>query len=745
MRNLLIHLRTLAMVPLIAVSVLACDQQAAAQQEEILRPERAFPYTLEATADEVLVRFDVPEGYYLYRERFAFGTDTPGVVLGEANFPAGEIHEDEFFGVVETYRHRLDIPIPYERTTNASELNLLLTVQGCADIGLCYPPQDWSRTVALPATAAAPTRASALTTLLTGNAASGDDQQLPAEQAFVMNVRVEGPNEIVVGWTIEPGYYLYADKFDFATDGPIGLGTAQLPEGVAHDDFEFGNVMVFFGYVEATVPFSRATPDAVELELTAFAQGCKLDSICYPPMERIQALAIPATSEFDMPVALEPMVSEQDRLAGLIVDGSWWLVLGTFYGLGLFLAFTPCVLPMVPILSGMIAGGGRETTAMRGFTLSLAYVMGMALTYTAGGAIAAMAGAQVQATFQQPWILTIFAGLFVLLALAMFGAFEMQMPAAIQTRLSAIANRQSAGSYLSLAVMGALSALIVTTCVAPPLIATLAVIGQTGDVPRGAGALFAMSLGMGSPLLVVGASAGKLLPKAGPWMNTVKAAFGVMMIAVAIWMMDRVLPGSITLVLWALLVFLSGVFLGAFEPLSAEPAPSQRLRKGIGVLACLYGALMLIGASLGGTNPLRPVQLSALGGAVGQVESTPGLEFVDVETVAELEAALAQAAAAGMPVMVDVTAEWCITCKEMEHYTFPDPTVVAAYDPFMLLRIDVTENDDDDKALLRYFESYGPPVYAFFDRDGQRRDEYELLGFFDAEEFSAHARQLAAL
>jgi thiol:disulfide interchange protein DsbD len=222
---------------------------------------------------------------------------------------------------------------------------------------------------------------------------------------------------------------------------------------------------------------------------------------------------------------------------------------------------------MVPILSGIIAGHGGQVTALRGFTLSLAYVMGMALTYTAGGALAALAGEQLQATFQQPWILTVFAGLFVLLAMAMFGVFELQMPAAIQSRLATLANRQSAGTYAGTAVMGALSALIVTTCVAPPLVATLAVIGQTGDVPRGAGALFALSLGMGSPLLVVGASAGKLLPKAGAWMDAVKASFGVMMLGVAIWMMERVLPGSVTLVLWALLVFLTGVFLGAFEPL----------------------------------------------------------------------------------------------------------------------------------------------------------------------------------
>jgi len=730
-------------VMLCIASTAACGQRAPTSQDDILRPEQAFPYTLEATADAVLVRFDIPDGYYLYRQRFDFGSATSGVTLGEPRYPAGEVHEDEFFGVVETYRHRLDIPIPYQRTGNAASLDLDLVLQGCADIGLCYPPQNWSRTVELPA-AAAGQRGAALTSLLdTGTARRGD--MLPAEEAFVMNARVEAANELVVGWTIEPGYYMYADKFEFSVTGPIGLGTAQLPAGEPHDDLEFGNVEVFFGNVEATIPFTRATPDAVDIELTANALGCKVDSICYPPMSRKMALTVPATSEFDFVAPATPMVSEQDRLASLVVNGSWWAVLATFYGLGLLLAFTPCVLPMVPILSGMIAGHGRETTAMRGFTLSLAYVMGMALTYTAGGAIAAMAGAQVQATFQQPWILTIFAGLFVLLALAMFGAFEMQMPSAIQTRLAALAGRQSAGSYAGVAVMGALSALIVTTCVAPPLIATLAVIGQTGDVARGSGALFALSLGMGSPLLVVGASAGKLLPKAGPWMTTVKAGFGVMMIAVAIWMMDRVLPDVITLVLWALLVFLTGVFLGAFEPLPAVPSAPQRLRKGIGVLACLYGALMLIGASLGGTSPLRPIQLGGLGGVVGQAAQAPRLEFVEIETVGQLEAAVAEASAAGRPVMVDLTAEWCVSCKEMEHYTFPDPAVVEAYSPFVLLRIDVTANDDDDREILRYFETFGPPVYAFFDRTGALRDEYELLGFLDAEAFSTHARRFAAL
>src|SRR5690606_11582347 len=292
------------------------------------------------------------------------------------------------------------------------------------------------------------------------------------------------------------------------------------------------------------------------------------------------------------------------------------------------------------------------------------------------------------------------------------------------------------------AVMGALTALIVTTCVAPPLVGALAVIGQEGDVVRGASALFALSIGMGSPLLLVGASAGRLLPRVGPWMNTVKAGFGVMMLGLAIWMLERVLPGTVTLLLWALLVFLTGVFLGAFEPLPPSPPPVRRLAKGIGVLACLYGALLLIGATLGGEDPLRPLPRGAAG-MMGQAAEGPA--FQPVETVPALEQALAAARNAGRPVMIDFTADWCVTCKEMEKYTFPDPQVVAALEPFVLLRADVTANDPDDKALLQYFESFGPPTIAFFDAAGRPLDGFKLVGYVPADEFADHVSRVAAL
>ncbi|HEX7079927.1 MAG TPA: protein-disulfide reductase DsbD [Gammaproteobacteria bacterium] len=737
------RLRTLlaAAAALAAFAALVAPPRfAPAVAQDVLRPERAYPYTAEAEGGRLRVRFDILDGYYLYRAKFSFETSTPGVSLGAPEFPEGEIHSDEFFGEQEIYRGAFEISIPYTLTADVDEFVLEMGLQGCADIGLCYPPQHWSRDVELPGEGLG----GALSSLFSPE----PDALLPVDQAFVMNARFDGPNELVVGWQIAPGYYLYRDKFEISAVGDIELGEPELPEGVAHSDENFGDVRVFYDYVEATVPFARAGPNEIPVEVRARFQGCRENSICYPPTEQTMSLILPATSEFavsdEPPGSSAAPVSEQDRLAALILGGSWLAVGGAFFGFGLLLAFTPCVLPMVPILSGIIVGQGGQTSAGRGFALSLTYVLGMAVTYTVAGALAALAGEQAQAIFQKPWIISLFAGFFVLLALSMFGVFNLQMPAAVQTRLASLANRQKAGTFVGTGIMGALSALIVTTCVAPPLFAALAVIGQSGDVARGAGALFALSLGMGAPLLVVGASAGKLLPKAGPWMNTVKAAFGVMLLGLALWMMERVLPGTVVLVLWALLVFLTGVFLGAFEPLPPEPSPIRRLAKGLGVLACLYGALMLIGATLGGEDPLRPIPRGGLL-ARSAAPAAPALEFRPVESVAALESALAAAREAGRPVMVDFTADWCVSCKEMEKYTFPDPAVVAALEPFTLLRADVTANDADDKALLEYFGSFGPPTIAFFDDSGRPQERYKLVGFVPADDFAAHVERVAAL
>jgi len=737
---------------------------ALAQDDDVLPAQKVFVYTTAADAQKVYVRFAVLDGYYLYRARFGFASGTDGVTLRAAEFPKGETHKDEYFGEQEIYRGKFEIGIPYQRTGGAESLALKLKLQGCADHGICYLPQDWTAKVALPAGGAAiatpaadPFAATAAKPFAASPVAADSDELLPVDQAFVLNARFDKPNELTVGWQIAPGHYLYRDKLTFRVDGNIELGRASLPHGKSHHDDNFGDVEVFYDYVEATIPFARASAKALDVVLHAGFQGCRENSICYPPGEQTMPLVLPATSEFPTAAATTGAVaadvgpvSEQDQWAARIVNGSWWQVIGGFYLAGLLLSLTPCVLPMVPILSSIIAGQGGQVSTARGFSLSLSYVLGMAATYTAAGALAALAGGQIQAMFQKPWIVTLFAGLFVLLSLGMFGVYEIQMPTAIQTRLANLANRQKAGTYVGTAIIGALTALIVTTCVAPPLVGALTMIGQTGDVARGATALFALSIGMGSPLLLVGASAGQLLPRVGPWMNTVKAGFGVLMIGMAIWMLQRVLPGAVTLALWAALVFLTGVFLGAFEPLPAQPRSVLRLAKGIGMLACLYGALLLIGATLGGEDPLRPIPERVLAsgpvgsGALGQTSGSK-LEFRKIKSVAELDSALAEARTASRPVMLDFSADWCVSCKEMETRTFPDAGVIGALKPFLLLRADVTDNNEDDQALLKRFHIVGPPTIAFFDKRGQERENFKLVGFVPAQKFSAHVAQLAAL
>ncbi len=577
--------------------------------------------------------------------------------------------------------------------------------------------------------------------LLTGGST---DEFLPPDDAFRFSGSVTGPNTLRLRWQIADDYYLYKSKMKVASDSDlVQLGAPNLPQGEEKTDEYFGTQEVYHRLVEADVPFSRASPAAGSFAARVTYQGCAEAGLCYPPITKALDLTLPAIDASSLSNnSAGGMLSEQDRLARLIQNGNLFLVLASFFGFGLLLSLTPCVLPMVPILSGIIAGHGKDVTTRKAFFLSLAYVLGMAVTYTGAGAVFAAAGQQAQAIFQQTWIILLFAGLFVALALAMFGMYELQVPAPIQTRLASLSNRQRAGSYVGTAVMGALSALIVTTCVAPPLVATLAVIGQAGDVTRGALALFALSFGMGAPLLLVGASAGKLLPRAGAWMEVVKRSFGVLFLGVAIWMLERILPGPVTLALWGLLLVIGVFVLGAFKP--AQPLSMPRaIGRGAGVIGCLWGVLMLVGAAAGNTDPLRPLQGFGSDGGAARAH-VKGPEFTGVRSVADLDRELAAARAAGKAVMLDFSAEWCVSCKEMEKYTFPDPAVLAALEPLVLLRADVTENNADDQALLKRFGIFGPPTIAFFGPDGQERVSFRLVGYVKADKFREHVGRAIA-
>ncbi len=710
-----------------------------AADDEFPPPEQVFRYAARADGDQLVVTWTVEPGYYLYRKRMGFSSSTAGVTVGEATWPQGEMHEDEFFGAQEIYRGATEFrfPLGYE-SERPSQFSLSLKLQGCADAGLCYPPTTWTTTVALSGRTAAGLD---LRSLL--RAGAQDDEFLPPDEAFRFSARMERPDAVTLEWIIAEGYYLYRDKFSVRSDSPlVTLGTPRLPRGERKTDEFFGETEVYHEIVEATLPLARPAGERGTFELQVAYQGCAEAGLCYPVIRKSVMLTLPPT---DVAATLkdaggtgDPM-SEQDRLARRLASGeTFWTILA-FFGFGLLLTFTPCVLPMIPILSGIVVGQGGKSSPAQAFAVSLAYVLAMALTYTAAGVLAGLFGANLQLWFQNPWVLSAFAAVFVLLALSMFGFYELQMPGSLQTRLAEISNRKRGGGLLGAALMGLLSALIVGPCVTAPLIGALVYIGQTGDAVLGGAALFALSLGMGAPLLAIGTSAGKLLPRAGPWMNAVKAVFGVIMLGVALWLLERVLPVAVTMLLAGVLLVVSGIYMGAFDSLAAGDNGWRRLWKGLGLVIVVYGGTLLVGAASGSQNLLQPLRVIASSG--GGAESARQLAFQRIKTSAALDQALSEARTQGRPVMLDFYADWCVSCKEMEHYTFTDPAVRTALAGAMLLQADVTANDADDQALLRRFEIFGPPTIAFFDAAGRELHDHRVVGYMPAAEFAGHVSE----
>lgn len=611
--------------------------------------------------------------------------------------------------------------------------------------------------------------------------AEPEPEFLEPEQALKMTASARDDQTVEIRFAIAPGYYLYKNKLKISADQGVILADPVFPPSIPHDDSNFGKVETY--RLQLVLPVQVKNPSVRSFKLTVVSQGCADAGLCYPPITQVADIRLatavvrtppklasaaegivskalkasapaslaaviqvsaPASSAPVIPVfapAVTTMASgpalaatETSQISTLLGSGNLFLILASFFGFGLLLALTPCVFPMMPILSGIIVGQGASVSKKRALVLSLVYVLGMAVTYAVAGVAAGLSGSLLSAALQNIWVLGSFAMVFVLLSLSMFGFYELQLPAALQGKLSDSANRRQGGSLPGVLLMGALSALIVGPCVAAPLAGALLYIAQTHDAVLGGVALFVMALGMGVPLILVGCAA-SALPKAGAWMENIKKVFGVLLLAVAIWLVSPVLPALFAMLAWSALLIISAMFLRAIDPLPTNAAGWPRFFKGLGVMALLAGSALLLGALSGGRDPLQPLQGIQVAAAKNEA-----LAFERVISVADLETRLA---ASNKPVLLDFYADWCVSCKEMEKLTFSHPDVAARMGQMTLLQVDVTANTADDQALLKRFKLFGPPGIIFFNKEGQMVTS--TIGFKSAEPFKQILDQVIKL
>jgi thiol:disulfide interchange protein DsbD len=551
------------------------------------------------------------------------------------------------------------------------------------------------------------------------------DNLLEPEKAFRFSARA-ADEAIEVSFAIADGYYLYRERFRFSAEGnpSVRLGAAELPRGIRHKDEFFGEVETYRKEVRIRIPAQGEG----RFDLKVISQGCADVGVCYVPMESKASLRLTGLNGATPGDGARFSLFASDIDIARLFEGNLFLVLASFFVFGLLLTFTPCVLPMIPILSGIIAGEGESLDKSRALVLSLAYVLSMALTYALAGIAAAYAGSLIAAYLQNPWVLGTFAAVFVVLALSMFGLYELRIPGFLHQRLDSVHRRLRGGHIASVAAMGALSAIIVSPCVSAPLAGALLEISRTGDMALGGTALFAMALGMGVPLIAVGVSEGALLPNAGAWMGGVRKFFGVLLLAVAIWIVSPLLPLMVQMLAWAALLIGSAVFLRAVDPLPPSASGWWRLWKGVGIVSLVAGVALLVGALSGGRDPLRP--LAGLTGS--SAPAVAPLPWTRVVSLGELEEKLRSP---GKPVMLDFYADWCVSCKEMEAFTFSDPKVRAQLDGMLLLQADVTANSEAHRLLLKRFSLFGPPGIVFFDAQGRELKGLRVIGYQNAERF----------
>ncbi len=765
-----------------------------------LPPDVAFKQKVSLKDSQTIqANWTIENKYYMYRNKFKFISKTKGIELGPARIPPGKKKKDPLFGIVNIFRNNVSIQIPIKRIDKSiTELSVEVHSQGCADIGICYPPQKKIVKLTL-AVLAAPTTSSTTTDSSNTSNTKTDNKQinksvtaakdiqnfgnalglgqaddyLEVDKAFQLDTEYNGSNMIIARWKVADAYYLYKKQFKFTLiNAPPGvtLGTPQIPTGKLKKDPAFGDVYVFYKYVEIKIPVKGAKKGQ-KLKLIIRSQGCADAGLCYPPVTQIatytsgQAISVKnyspsSTTQTPKPSATSkktnPAISiiEDDQsffeklgdwFTKALNGGNIFIALMSMLGLGLLVAFTACMYPMIPIVCALVIGEGKTVTKYRGFVMSSTYVLSMALVFgILGGVVGYLgesSGISFAAAAQNPLIILFVVSIMVLLALGMFGVFNIQMPSFLQNKLDAANRSQKGGTLMGAAATGAISALVVGPCGGPFLLAALGYATTSGNMFNGFLYLFLFGLGMGLPLIIVGIYGSSILPRAGNWMSMVKNTGGIILLALALYFAERLtdqMPG-LFMMLWALLFIMTGIYFRALEPVPTGASGKRYMLKGVAVIIFLWGILVAIGGLTGAIIASDPFEGSSLtnGGSTRttshnntnprkqayladkKVKTKGSLKFITIKSKADLLHEIKQANAAGFNVMLDFYATWCTYCIQFDVYVFKKPEVVAALSNTILLEADVTANDKTDKELMKYIKIFAPPAIIFYGKNGQ--------------------------